>query len=265
MKLLIDFDSIIYKSVYRVVSLSQMRDAIALFGKEDAKLWLQEEVLNEGVNRCENELLKMQNHIESIFFGEITGVELYITKNINCFRKKLSTDYKKKRKKNNYVWSVREYYSFNNAIFSDTLEADDLIANRVKELSKDNCIVVSLDKDLRTIGGWLWSYQKIAEIDMQGDLCLNEYGQKNMVYKYDFVDYITDEDASLFFWQQMLMGDAGDGIAGLKRVGFKTAEKILKNSTNHFIRVAREYIKREQKKDFWINYKLLKLGGYDCC
>ena len=56
------------------------------------------------------------------------------------------------------------------------------------------------------------------------------------------------------------MGDSGDGIAGLKRVGLKTAEKILKDSVIPFITTAREYIKRNQKEDFWVNYKLLKLG-----
>jgi hypothetical protein len=280
MILLIDFDSIIYKSVYKVVSIKQMREAILNYGKQSAKDWLKQEVYNEGINRCENELLKMQNYVQGIFFGEITGVELYITRNKNCFRKKLSSDYKAKRKKNNYVWLIREHYSFNDAFFSDTLEADDLIANRVNELGKDKCIIVSLDKDLKTIGGWLWSYQKIAEKDMKGDLCLTEFGYKNMIFKYDSVDYISDEDASLFFWQQMLMGDSGDGISGIKpitaiekknilketgfnlfcKVGEVSAKKILKDSNNHFITVAREYLKRKQKNEFWINYKLLKLG-----
>lgn len=261
MILLIDFDSVIYKSVYKIVSISQMREAIINYGKAGAKEWIKQEVYNESINRCENELLKMQNYVQGIFFGEITGVELYITRNKNCFRKKLSSDYKAKRKKNNYVWLIREHYSFNDAIFSDTLEADDLIADRVNELGKDKCIIVSLDKDLRTIGGWLWSYQKIAEKDMNGNLCLNEFGYKNMIFKYDSVDYISDEEASLFFWQQMLMGDSGDGIGGLKKVGIKTAEKILKDSNNHFIKVAREYIQRNQKNDFWINHRLLKLGN----
>ena len=88
MILLIDFDSVIYKSVYKIVSISQMREAIINYGKAGAKEWIKQEVYNESINRCENELLKMQNYVQGIFFGEITGVELYITRNKNCFRKK---------------------------------------------------------------------------------------------------------------------------------------------------------------------------------
>ena len=260
MILLIDFDSIIYKSVYKVVSISQMREAIENYGKESAKQWLMQEVYNEAINRCENELLKMQNYIQTIFLGEITGVELFITTCNKSFRKEISKEYKAKRKKNNYVWTIREHYRFNGAFFSDTLEADDLIADRVNELGRDNCIVVSIDKDLKTIGGWYWSYFKVPEKDMQGNFCLNEYGNKNYIFKYDSVEWITEKEANLFFWKQMLMGDSGDGIAGLKRVGLKTAEKILKDSVIPFITTAREYIKRNQKEDFWVNYKLLKLG-----
>jgi len=260
MILLIDFDSIIYKSVYKVVSINQMREAIENYGKESAKQWLMQEVYNEAINRCENELLKMQNYIQNIFLGEITGVELFITTCNKSFRKEISKEYKAKRKKNNYVWTIREHYRFNGAFFSDTLEADDLIADRVNELGRDNCIVVSIDKDLKTIGGWYWSYLKAPEKDMQGNFCINEYGNKNYIFKYDSVEWITEKEANLFFWKQMLMGDSGDGISGLKRVGLKTAEKILKDSCIPFITTAREYIKRNQKEDFWVNYKLLKLG-----
>jgi 5'-3' exonuclease len=280
MVMLLDFDSIIYKSVYKVVSIKEMREALSLYGKAEAKEWLLREVYDYGINRCENEILSIQNHLQSIFLNEITGVELFITTCSKSFRKELSKEYKSKRKKNNYVWTIREHYKFNDAKFSDTLEADDLIAIRSKELGKDNCIVVSIDKDLRQIGGYYWSYYKMAEKDNYGNFCLTEEGYKNMVYKHNSVDYISEEEASLFFWKQMLMGDSGDGISGIKaisviekfkilqqtgyniacKVGEVTAKKILKDSNNHFITVAREYIKRNQKDDFWINYKLLKLG-----
>jgi len=37
----------------------------------------------------------------------------------------------------------------NDAKYSDTLEADDLVAIRARELGVKNCIVVSPDKDLK--------------------------------------------------------------------------------------------------------------------
>ena len=277
---LIDFDSIIYLSVYRVVSFSQIREAYLKFeDKELVRQWLMEEVYNEAINRCENELLKMQNYLSSIFFQEVTEIELYITTCSNSFRKELAKDYKEKRKRNNYVWMIREHYKFNGARFSDTHEADDLIARRSIELGQDNCIVMSIDKDLRQIGGWLWNYHKKYELDKEGNKVLNEYGNTSRVYKHEAVEWITREEADLFFWSQVLGGDAGDGISGLEavsiekklevkkewgknvycRVGEKTALKILKDSKNLFITSAREYIIRGQKEEFWRNYKLLKL------
>ena len=260
MTALIDFDSLLYTSVYKIVSIAQMREAIQKYGKESAKVWLKEEVYNEGINRCENELLKMINHLEQIFLPEITSYELFITTCTKSFRKELSTEYKAKRRKNDYVWMLREHYKFNEAHYSDTLEADDLIAERAKELGQDNYIIISIDKDLKQIGGWYWSYLKTYELDNYGDVIIDENGFKSRIYKYNEVEYISKQEAELFFWNQMLIGDAGDGVPGLHRVGKVTAKKILNESKNHFIKVAREYIKRGQKQDFYTNYKLLKLG-----
>jgi 5'-3' exonuclease len=260
MVLLIDFDSIIYTSVYKVVGIRAMREAIDKHGKQAAKQWLLEEVYNEGINRCENELLKIQNCIDDQILDDITGVELFITTDKNSFRKKLSPSYKIKRKRNKYVWVIRDHYQMNNAKCSDTLEADDLIATRARELGKDNCIVVSIDKDLKQIGGFYWSYFKVKSKDSNGDLILNEFGSYEREYKQKLIQYISDEERDSFFWSQMLTGDSGDGIKGLHRVGIKTAEKILAKTSVNWFAVAREYIKRNQKEDFKLAYKLLKLG-----
>lgn len=259
---LIDFDSILYQSVYKIVSFTQMRDAIEKYEKEGARLWLKEEISNEATNRCENTLLKMQEYLQSIMpFGEeITSVELFITTCSNSFRKKLTKTYKANRKKNKWVDMVRnEYMMQNMAKYSDTLEADDLISIRANQLGLGNCIVVSIDKDLKQIGGYFWSYQQQKEKDVNGDFVLDEYGNPEKSYKYKEVEYISKEKANYLFWQQMLMGDTSDNIKGLHRVGIKTAEKILKDSKVHWIKAAREYIKRNQKTDWKINYQLLKL------
>jgi len=256
---LIDFDSILYESVYKIVSISQMREAITKHGKEGAKQWILEEVYNEGINRAENQLLKMQNYLNDIFFEDITAYELFITTCENSFRKSISTSYKSNRKRNKYVWLLREHYRYNGGLNHRELEADDLIASRAKEIGIGKYIIVSIDKDLKQIGGYFWSYYKIKSRDMQGNLIPNEFGFYEREYKQKEVVFISAKEAEFLFWKQMLMGDASDNIKGLHRVGEKTAEKILKDFTNPFIRVAREYIKREQKQDFKINYQLLKL------
>lgn len=257
---LIDLDSLLYQAVYKVVSISEMREAIKKFGKESAKQWLKEEVYNEGINRCENQLLQIQNHLSDIFFEEVTSYELFITTCTKSFRKELNKEYKANRKRNDYVWLLREHYRHNEAQHCEVYEADDLIAKRAKKLGNGNYIIVSIDKDLKQIGGYYWSYYKIKSKDGFGNYIENEFGKHEREYKQKTVEYISKEKADKLFWSQMLTGDTSDNIKGLHRVGTKTAEKILKENYSNFITVAREYIKRNQKKDFWINYKLLKLG-----
>lgn len=256
---LIDFDSVLYESVYRIVSFRQIKDALNKFGKEGAKQWLLEEVYNEGLNRAENQLLKMQNYLDDIFFDEIESYEIFITTCENSFRKSLCSTYKANRKKNPYVFLLREHYRHNNAFSHQELEADDLISIRAKELGVGNYVIVSLDKDLKQIGGYYWSYYKIKSKDMDGNFIFDDYDNHVKEYRQKQVEFISLKKAEYLFWLSMLMGDASDNIKGLHRVGEKTAEKILADSTVHWIRVAREYIKRKQKQDFKINYQLLKL------
>lgn len=259
MILLLDFDSILYHSVYRIVSIEQMKDAIRNYGKESAKQWLLETVYNEGVERCEKEIEAIKLHLSNIFFEDITGVELFITTCRNSYRKQLAPSYKSNRKANKYVWLLREHYSNNGVFESDTREADDLIAARAKELGHGNCLVCSIDKDLKQIGGYYWSYYKQKVKDEEGNPVINEWGFEEREYKQKQVDFISQEEANRLFWIQMLTGDPGDNIKGLHRVGIKTAEKILNGNRVLWRTVAREYIARGQKQDFKINYQLLKL------
>src|SRR5690606_31109598 len=178
-----------------------------------------EEVYNEGINRCENELLKTQKYLQSIFFEEITSFELFITTCTKSFRKSLRSDYKANRKRNNYVWMLRDHYMINGAQHSDIYEADDLIADRAMELGRNNCIIVSMDKDLKQIGGYFWSYYKIRSKDMDGDYIMDEFGGHVTEYQQKEVEYISAEKSEFIFWKQVLTGDSGDNVKGLWRVG----------------------------------------------
>jgi len=257
---LIDLDSILYKAVYKVVSINEMRNAIALHGKEQAKNWLLEEVYNEGINRVEKQIVEIMQHLDDVMFEEVNQSELFITTCTKSFRKEIAPSYKANRKRNNYVWLLRSHYMINDAKYSDTLEADDLVAIRARELGVKNCIVVSPDKDLKTIGGFYWSYYKQKSKDIFGDEIINEFGYAETEFKQKEPIFISESEANYLFWKQMLMGDTSDNIKGLHRIGEKTAEKILKDKQNLFIATARKYIEKDQKNDFWINYKLLKLG-----
>lgn len=258
---LIDLDSILYKAVYKVVSVREMRTALEVSeSKDDAKQWLKEEVYHEGINRCENEILKILNHVDSLLGGDvISGSEVFITTAEKSFRKNLSKTYKSNRKKNDYVWLLREHYKMNGAFYDSSLEADDLISLRAKELGIGNYVLISMDKDLKQIGGHYWSFYSEKSKDMQGNYILNEFGIYETEYKQKQVDFITPKESELFFWTQMLVGDSSDNIKGVPKIGRKTAEKILNGKENLFTSVAREYLKRDLKEEFKTNYELLKL------
>jgi hypothetical protein len=258
---LIDLDSILYTSVYKVVSRKHIRDAIILHGKEGARQWMLEQVYNLGLKRVEDRIGEIKLHLEEHTFFDNISFELFITTCTKSFRKALAPSYKGNRKRNNYVWLLRNHYIINDAKFSDTLEADDLIAIRAVELGKANCIVVSPDKDLKTIGGFYWSYYKQKDKDFDGNFILDENGYYEQSFKQKEPIYLTDDDASFLFWQQMVMGDTADNIKGLHRWGKVKSEKLLKASTCYWFTVARKYIELNQKEDWKINYSLLKLGS----
>lgn len=243
---LIDLDSILFYGVYKCVSIAEMRDAIEKYGIHSAKEWLLEESANRSAIRVEDFIVSIEEFMANNFNEEVFLYETFVTKCPKSFRKTICKDYKANRKRNKYVEWVREYFIEQGAIHSEYFEADDLIADRAKELN-GNCIVISIDKDMKQLGGWYWSYQK-TEVD----------GEK--VFKND-IEFIEKSESEKFFWTQMLQGDAGDGVKGIKGVGKVKAAKIINASPNPFIAAARTYIEKGQKNDFWLNYDLLKLGS----
>lgn len=66
----------------------------------------------------------------------------------------------------------------NDVKYSDIYEVDDLIVDRVEELGRDNCVVVFIDKDLKQIGGYYWSYYKENLKNVDGIFIIDEFGVK---------------------------------------------------------------------------------------
>jgi 5'-3' exonuclease len=93
------------------------------------------------------------------------------------------------------------------ASISEGEEADDTIAIEATKLG-DNCVIVSLDKDLDQICGWHYNFVK------------------HIGY------YITSEEGLVKLYTQMLTGDAADNIKGLFRVGPVKAAKIIGDTTD---------------------------------
>lgn len=92
------------------------------------------------------------------------------------------------------------------AVVAQGEEADDLISKRMTELG-DDCICISIDKDLDTVQGWHYNFRKH-----------NRY-------------YITSWQGLYNFYKQLLTGDRVDNIRGVKGIGDKKADKLLADAT----------------------------------
>lgn len=99
------------------------------------------------------------------------------------------------------------------------LEADDIMGILATNGKVKNPVIVTIDKDLRQIGGWH----------------LNPA-------KEDFPVYVSEAEGDYLFYKQWLTGDTTDGFSGIKGVGPKKAEKVLIWGGNPE-QVLREYFK----------------------
>ena len=88
------------------------------------------------------------------------------------------------------------------AIVSEDEEADDLIGKACTELKHD-CVIASIDKDMLQLPCWHYNISRA-----------------------DFTK-VSRFEGHLFFYTQILTGDAADNIKGLAGVGPKTAEKLM--------------------------------------
>lgn len=229
MIVLFDYDSLVYGAVYKIASISDIRK---WFNEKRSREWMETEITNLSINRLSQMGGRVFLEIEETGI-EVLGIEYYLTAAKNSIRKRLYPSYKINRKKNKWVNMVRkEVLSMGFAETHDEYEADDLIKDRAVQLGEKGCIICSIDKDMKQIPGIHFDYYRPRLVDEDGNPQLNENGHR----KYSpcrGLDIVTHEEAERFFWKQMLMGDAGDGIKGLKGIGKAKAEKILNTSIDN--------------------------------
>lgn len=256
---LVDIDSLFYLACYKIdtpesveaLGLSNEDADTIIYGlaqKGEERLWDMWGAIMYDIEQDENNI-----HIDKI--------EIYVTKCSNSIRKKISPQYKSDRERNEIVDCLRNMFIFNSdAISHDTLEADDLIADRARELGEDNCLIVSMDKDLKQIGGFIYNFYRKPSIK-------DEYGSPIETFPRKGLSYISKTDAMKFLAKQMLQGDLGDKIQGLPRYGEKTANKIIDPIESKFglIRaVVTEYMKvygEDYSEPLMMNFRLLYLGA----
>jgi hypothetical protein len=158
-------------------------------------------------------------------------MEFYLTGKTN-FRHQLTDDYKENRKDKRrpaHLKACREHILKRyKGVIVEGLEADDCMSIRQAEnlamrdpLAEHNevtSIIGTIDKDLNTCWGWHYNWRK------------------------DSLYFIEPLEATRNFYCQCLMGDNSDHIKGLKGIGPKTAEKLLKeaNSEEEMYEIVRD-------------------------
>ena len=257
---LIDADSLLYLATYKLddaefieskglshLEGDDLHASLAEFGADRLEVMIQD-ILSD--------IASDENNIE------ISGVELYVTNCKNSIRKKVSAEYKSNRKPNPIVNHLRAMYIFkSDAICHDEYEADDLIADRAKELGEYNCIVVTMDKDLNQIGGFIYNYYRKPSLKDEEGNVIEEYPRKGLMYFGKF-------EAAKFLAKQMLVGDSGDVVKGLPKYGEKKAEKVLDGIKTIFglkraiISEYKNVYGEQYIEPLQLNFRLLYLGKY---
>ncbi len=122
-------------------------------------------------------------------------------------------------------WMLKAF----DAVTMPSLEADDVCGIMATDPSaKEDRIIVSEDKDLKTIPGLLYNPN------------------------HDTLEEIDELQADYWHMTQTLVGDATDGYAGCPSIGPVTAEKILKDATSlseMWERVVRTYEKKNLSEE----------------
>jgi 5'-3' exonuclease len=157
------------------------------------------------------------------------GPVFMYTSNKGSFREKVYTGYKANRvgmRKPAHLMACKEWLLTNyfGECRAGELEADDLMAIYSTEATEKgvSSLVASIDKDLKQIPGYHFDFVKNKLI------------------------FVSEEEAHRNLYTQMLTGDATDGIPGIKGVGPKTAEKLLKGVMTPYLMycvVLKEYLR----------------------
>ena len=237
---LFDYDSMIYKAIWKITQSDDYKTTDypntglirKWFREERTREWMEIEIINLTINRLEQMGNTIFKDIEDTGI-EIYGIEYFLTSCPNSIRKEQSPIYKANRKPNKWVKMVRkELLRMGFASVDDKWEADDMIKDRAIELGQTSCVICSIDKDLKQISGIHFDYYRPQLNNPDGSPQLDENGFRK-VAPCRGLDIVSEKDADKFFWVQMLMGDNGDNIKGIPRLGKEKAKKILSRSRNY--------------------------------
>lgn len=233
-RVVVDADYLVYACGFAVektrydVSVTRpdgTTDEALFLARDEAEAWLSSEP--PGSEKQLDKLIEAEPLANALFLAgrtlasvdsaltehgiEFDRLELFLTGKGN-FREALATikGYKANRDPTHrpvHYKSIRRYLRNRwGATVVDGYEADDAVAMAAHEDGYDpeRVIIVTCDKDLLTVPGLQYNYQKKTFIT------------------------VTGRDALVAFYRQLVTGDATDNIGGAFRAGSTAAEKFIR-------------------------------------
>ena len=233
MIVLFDADSLIFSSCYKT---KQTPDDDCWNDIENAKL------------KFDDSFAYIINKIEEVY--EIDKVITFAGAKGN-FRKQISKTYKANRLNRELPPALNDLQKYVKETYDCKVgygvETDDLVATYWSELSntfnRDEVIIVSIDKDYKQLNCILYDY----------------YYTRQCFYN------ITETEARLNFYTQMINGDTADNVNFCKGYGVSYCKKAFKDCTSNYsyTRVVFELFKKiyksKARERFIECYLLLKL------
>lgn len=171
-----------------------------------------------------NQAIEMfQSQIDSVAKELGSTDYVFVLSGSNNFRMELDPSYKSGRKGTRkplgyhaLVEWLREQHN-DRVISNDLIEADDYLGILATRPGAPYSIVVSDDKDLKTVPGNLFRLGVLSTID--------------------------ENEADRYWLLQTLTGDPADGYKGCPGIGAVKAEKVLSKPGDRWENVKREYLK----------------------
>ena len=229
-KAIIDLDSVIFAAGFavqkarylaRVIDGGAPLDGGILFdskkeyttwlkasGLEESKITLEKQVTVEPVTHAYQAFDYLMGSILTSDDIIIDDWDAYLSGADN-YRKLMPTNpvYKGNRDPNHgpvHEEALREYaVSKYGALVINGMEADDACGIAQCAAEPESTILISVDKDLNMIPGWHYNYQKKTRY------------------------FIYEDEATRFFWTQMVTGDTADNIKGIYGIGPVKAAAML--------------------------------------
>jgi len=224
-RLIIDCESLIYRSCVATQELKEVEDGI----------YTQLYDTNKGIQYLKDQLDK---------FIQATGAEdyVFVLGSTENYRKVINPKYKSNRTSQPHIM-LKTMIQKTSDVFKTTylpyLEADDT-CRIIYEEDKFNNIIVSIDKDLRTF------FCRLYNPDRPNEGIVN----------------ISNKTAQFNFFKQLIMGDSCDGYEGIKGYGEVKTKRWLLDKERTLDDICDLYIENGlTTNDFNTVYNMAKILG----